>query len=113
VNAQATTTVTVSRPGAVDDYTGAAGSTTVVAAGVPASIVEQTRNTQDPASGTPRTIRSVAGRVAGGTDVRTNDHLVDERGGRTYVVASARQPQSPVQVGDLVLELTRLDQTDP
>lgn len=53
---------------------------------VRASIIERTRTVLDPASGEPRTIRNVVGRLPGDADVVKGDRVQDVRRGVFYVV---------------------------
>lgn len=102
------TTVSILRPGSVDDYTGEVTGETISATGVLASIMEQSRTVFDPASGTPTIVRFTRGRLPSGTSVTTNDRVLDERTSLTYVVQSVRQVQSPVHTNDVTVELVRL-----
>lgn len=106
-----TTTVSIKRGTAIDDYEGTITNETTVASGVSASIMEQTRQNFEPVTGLPRTIRFITGRVPDGTSVLTNDRLLDEVEGSYYTVISVRQMQNPVVTMDVTLELKRVGST--
>lgn len=108
-----TTTVAVLRGAAADDYTGAVDNETTAASGIQASLIEQTRTVQDPASGTPRIVRSARARLPRDTDVVHTDRIRDERTGTTYAISDVRLLAAPFHLNDLTLELVRLDQLDP
>lgn len=106
-----TTTVSIKRGTTIDDYEGTITNETTVASGVSASIMEQVRQNFEPVTGLPRTIRFITGRVSDGTDVLTNDRLLDEVEGSYYTVISVRQMQNPVVTMDVTLELKRVGST--
>lgn len=58
----------------------------------PASLVEVSRSISDPASGTPRVVRSTIARPLMPVDVTEDDRLRDERTGRVYAVTAVTQP---------------------
>lgn len=108
-----TTTVTILRGTSIDEYSGTISNESTVASAVSASIMEQGRTVDDPNSGTPRVIRIVTGRVASTEDVKRNDRLRDEGTNLYYMVTSVRQVQNPIVTMDKVLELMRVDSTNP
>lgn len=110
--AMPTTTVTVYAPASIDEWSGQRAEDVPVATGVPASIIEQARTVNDPRTGTARVIRQLTGRVPDRTPVGPNSRLADADG-HIYAVSSVRQPRNPLWTGDIVLELTRLDQGAP
>lgn len=105
-----TTTITIKRPVQQKDGWEVDQSVTftVVSTSVPASLIETGQNTQRRASTTPRSIRGVSCRVAGGTDLQGNDTIVDEVAGTIYKVINVRQPQVAVVTGDLVATVERI-----
>ena len=116
------TTVTVLEPGAIDAFTGER-TDTPVATGVPAFILERPatrprtgsegRRVDDPATGTPRIVRVVQGRLPDGTPVSRDSILLDERRGHKYAVKSVRQHVFLDPPGDILLELIRITHDDP
>lgn len=106
----ATTTVAVLRGTSTNSYGDEVDNGTVAASGIPASIIEQTRFTQDPSSGTPRVIRYVTGRLYNGTDVRAGDQIRDERDSTIYIVDSVTTPQHGAIRPDVRLELRRVSE---
>lgn len=85
--------------------------TTVAATTVPVSIAETQRRSQRYDSGTPRTIRSLAGRAPYGTPVQQGDRLRDTASPAIWVVDGVTQQGSAIFTPDLVLELRRVDGT--
>jgi hypothetical protein len=102
-------TVTADLPDGVDDWDGSANAPTVTATGVPASILEQTRNRRSPSSQTTGNTRYITGRVPAGTTIAANAIVVDEQSGIEYAVANTRHIQNPVITNDIVLDLVRND----
>src|SRR5690348_150577 len=93
----ATTTVSVLRGTSTDPVYGDTTATmTVVAAGIPASIIED-RNvkTTTPGNPTPRVTRGYSGIVGSAVDVTDRDRLKDERTGQIYVIVSVSQQALP------------------
>lgn len=108
-----TTTLDIYAPAvAPDEWSGARTDDSLVAGGVPASIIEQTRTRNDPRTGTPRIIREVTGRVPDGTEIAPTSRVVDGEG-RHYAVAAVRQPRNPLWTSDVILDLVRTDQLSP
>ena len=104
----ATTTVDVLRGTDTDAYNDPVDTDTPVLTDVPASIIEQSRVVLDQASGTPRVVRFVTGRVAHGTDVQADDRLRD-RSGQIYEVDAVARPQNPVLAQDVRLDLKHVN----
>lgn len=104
----ATTTIDVFRGVTVDAYQDVVDvNTSPIATKLPASVIERTRVVFDPASGTPRTVRYVVGRVGHGTDVKVGDRLRD-RSGQFFVVRDTATPSNPAIALDLRLDLVRV-----
>lgn len=112
--AMPTTTVTIKRGTAIDEYSGEISNETSASTGVPMSIMEQSRTVIEPTTGTPMVIRFVTGRVDPSVDIRRNDRILDENDADIYyMVLSVRQVQNPIVVMDKVLDLKRVDPNDP
>ena len=107
------TTVTLLRGSGVDEYSGEITNETVAASGLKAAITEQDRVVFDPTTGEPRTIRLITGRVDDGTGARRNDRLYDETKEVYYVIQSVRQHKNPIYTSEEILNLVRVDATDP
>lgn len=95
----ANTTLTIMRGTTTDAY----GSITDVGApiytGVPAAVVESSKVVMDPATQTPRTIRTSTCVVPGWTDVLTSDTIQDETTGNYYMINDiAVQPTGPTGI---------------
>lgn len=106
----ATTTIAVLRGTSTNSYGDEVDNGTVAASGIPASIIEQTRFTQDPSSNTPRVIRYVTGRLYHGTDVRPGDQIRDERDSTVYMVDSVTTTQHGAILPEVRLELRRVSE---
>ena len=78
---------------------------TPVYTGVPASIMERTRNTIDETAQDVRVLRFVVCRLPAGTDVTDTDIVLDETTGLRYAVSAVSKLSSPVHVPDLRVDL--------
>lgn len=103
----ATTRVSILRGQTTDPYGDPVDNTTPAATGVPASIVEQSRQVTDPTTGAPRVVRFLIGRFYPGTDLRSGDRVKDERDGTVFIVDAISRPQNPVRAPDVRAELRR------
>jgi hypothetical protein len=67
--------------------------------GVPAALVESSKQVWDPATQTPRTVRSSTCVVPGTTDVLTSDTIRDESTGNYYMIQDIElQPTGPTGI---------------
>ncbi|MEU1309504.1 hypothetical protein ABZ419_11500 [Streptomyces cinnamoneus] len=107
VIARATTTIAVLRGTSTDVFGDEADTDTVVASGIPASLVEQNRRVTTRDDPTPRVIRYAVGRVTAGTDITDQDRIRDERTNALYIVDSVSSMNSAAVAADLRLELRR------
>lgn len=105
--ALATTTITVMRGTTTDAYGDEQDTDTVIAAGIPASIVEQSRRVSTRDDPTPRTVRYTVGRVTAGADITDNDRIRDDRTGAVYIVDAVSSMTSAAVAADLRLDLRR------
>jgi hypothetical protein len=104
--ATATCTVAVHRDTEVDGYADTVDDNTApVATGVPVAVREQTRRVWNHTTATPRVVRTIAGRVAAGTDIRAGDRLVNEQTAAVYLVDAVGEPADTATNVDLYLEL--------
>lgn len=104
----ATTTATILRGTTTNGYGDEQDNDTVAASGIPCSIIEQTRFTQDKSTDTPRVVRYVTGRMYHGTDVRAGDRIRNERDSVVYIVDSVTSPEHAAIQPDIRLELRRV-----
>lgn len=104
-----TTTVSVLRGTTTDDYGDELDTDTVVASGIPASVLEQSRTVFDQATSTPMVVHTITGRVTRGTDIRLGDRLRDENTGQVYMVQNVNPQDNPLIQIDVRLELKRAD----
>lgn len=108
MQAQPTTTVSILGGAQTNDDLGdPVESQTVLAAGVPASIMEQAHRTTTPNTMEPRTVRFYTGRVPHGTVVSSSNRILDERTGDIYVIDAVANVASPIATNDVRLDLRK------
>lgn len=81
-------------PGSVDAYGDPYDNQQVLVADVPAFIAEVSQQVQDPATSTPRTIRTATGRVPYWLGVQADDQIRDKRTGSLYAVQDVVRPST-------------------
>lgn len=91
----ATTTVAITRGETTDDYGDPIEANTVVAAGVPASILEQQSRAQRPVDGRTDNVRSYTMRVRTNVTVLRDDRVHDEQTGVVYTIDEVVTPVNP------------------
>jgi hypothetical protein len=103
----ANTTLTVMRGVEANAYGDLSDVGAPVYTGVPAAINESSKTVFDPATQTPRTIRTSTCVVAGWVDILTSDTLLDESTGAYYMIQDVeRQPTGPTGIApDKILTL--------
>lgn len=103
---RATTTISVlSSAVTVNDLGDEIENIDVNLQGIPASIIEQTRDIKSNATQTPRITRTAIGRVASNVPISTDNRIKDERTGTIYLVLGVSSLGNPVRSADLRLEL--------
>ena len=90
--------------------------TTAAFTGVPAILAETSHTTMDPATQTPRTIRSVTLKLPWYTKARTSDQIRNTITGDLYAVIDVTAPPTTVAMPaggppDLLLTLRRITST--
>ena len=103
----ATTTVSVLRGTAMDEFGDETDLATVAASGIPASLIEAGRQASEPVTGVPRIVRTHVCRVPPDTDVTEDDRIKDEQTSEIYIVVSVTKNSNPVMVQPLRLDLKR------
>ncbi len=106
-----TTSVDVLRGSAPDPYGDPADVDVVVYRELPASLTETSRTTRDPASGTPRTIRSTTLRLRPGVALLAGDRIRDVASSIRYVIDDVATPTDLAGRADIVCSLTRVTAT--
>lgn len=106
------TTVSVLTATAIDPYSGERTESTT-ATEVPAARAEQSRNVQDPRTGSPRVVRYTTIRLPAGTTVTSDSRLLDEADSTYFAVQSVRQHRLAGRVGDVICDVARMDNTQP
>lgn len=105
MHARATTTITIYR-GQTDDEWGDPKDLSVpVATGIRASIAEQKIYAKPEVSTQPRNLRYARMRVTKGTDVRTNDRILDEQTENIWTIVNISVLQNPVVGQDIRVDL--------
>lgn len=104
--ATATTRVDVMRGTATNAYGDTVDATTVVMAGIPASIIERSRRVHEPKDGQDRIVRIAKARVPHGTGVLKGDRLRDTATGTVYVIDNVYQQANPFWRQDQSLDLS-------
>jgi hypothetical protein len=100
--------VSVLRGTTTNDYLDEVDTAAVHASGIPAFLTETAARTFDPATQTPRVVRTVTATVPSTTDVTETDRLRDDTRGVTYAVEVVHRPDVPGLTADLRLELRRV-----
>lgn len=103
----ATTTVSILRGESADAFGDETDTSTVLKAGIPASLIESTRTAMEPVSGTPRIIRTHVARLPAATDVTEDDRVKDERTNEIYIVVAVTRNANPVLAQPLRADLKR------
>lgn len=100
-----TTTVSVLRGTSTTPAGDVVDSLTPVYTGIPASVMERSRNGIDSQTQDPRVFRYTICRLPAGTDVVDTDLIKDEASGKIYAISSVSTLNSPVHTPDLRLDL--------
>jgi hypothetical protein len=103
----ATTTVSILGGTSTDAFGDETDGTTVLASGVPASLIESTRTAMEPSTGTPRIIRTHICRLPPGTEVDETKRIKDEQTSEIYIVVSVTRNANPVLAQPLRADLKR------
>lgn len=103
----ANTWLTIMRGTAVSPYGSVTDVGTPIYTGIPAAVTESSKQVWDPATQTPRTVRTLKCVVAGWVDVLDSDTLMDESTGSFYLVNDIQmQPVGPTGIAaDKILTL--------
>lgn len=106
--ALANCTVSILRGTSTNEYGDEVDSDTVVASGIPASIVVRSKSSSDPSTQVSRVIQQVVGVVGSNVDIQDTDRLRDDTNGITYAIESVIQANGPGHTPDLQLDLQRV-----
>lgn len=95
----ANTRLTIMRGTQANAYGDESDVGTVLYEHVPAGVVESSKQVFDPATQTPRTVRTSTAVVAGWADVLTSDTVMDESTGNYYMINDIQlQPTGPTGI---------------
>ncbi|ARX81525.1 hypothetical protein SMD44_00923 [Streptomyces alboflavus] len=103
----ATTTVSVLGDTTEDEFGDETDGTTVLAADIPAALVEATRTAMEPVTGTPRIVRTHVCRLPPGTAVDESHRIKDEVTGEIYIVVAVTRNANPFLAQPLRADLKR------
>lgn len=105
--ARATTTVTIYRGQANDEWGDPADQNTIVATGVIASLLEQSQYFRAEVTTQPRNFRYARLRLDSSVDIQANDRIKDERTGWFWTIRNLSKYQNPVRQQDTRADLQR------
>ncbi|MFD4830139.1 hypothetical protein ACFWPV_09830 [Streptomyces uncialis] len=103
----ATTLVSVLGGTSTDAFGDETDNDTVMASGIPASLIEAQRTVREPVTGNPRIIRTHVARLPPATDVDETKRLRDETTGETYIVTAVTRNANPAMTQPLRADLKR------
>lgn len=104
-----TTTVSILRGTTITLAGDEVDSLTPVYTGIPASVMERTRNGIDVSTQNPQVYHYTVCRLPAGTDVLETDLVLDELTGKQYAVSAVSTLSSPVHVPDLRVDLRHVN----
>lgn len=103
---RATTTISILTSGVtIDGFGDETQDINVVQQGIPASIMEQSRDIKSAGTREPRVTRTALGRVASNVPIDTDNRIKDEQTGIIYLVLAVSRLGNPVRGADLRLDL--------
>lgn len=95
----ANTRLTIMRGVEANPYGDLSDVGTPIYSGIPAAVTESSKQVWDPATQTPRTVRTSKCVVAGWVDVLDSDTLMDESTGNYYMINDIQvQPTGPTGI---------------
>lgn len=103
----ATTTVSILGGTTADAFGDEQETETALATGIPASLMEATRQTFEPVTGTPRIVRTHVCRLSPATTVTEDNRIKDEQTSEIYIVVSVTRNANPFLAQPLRLDLKR------
>lgn len=103
----ATTKVSILGGTSEDAFGDEKDGTTVLQSGIPASLIESSREASQPVTGLPRIIRTHVCRLPPGTDVDEDNRIKDETTSEIYIVVAVTKNSNPVLAQPLRADLKR------
>lgn len=103
----ATTTVSILGGSGEDEFGDEIDGMTVLASGVPASLIESARTASEPVSGIKRIVRTHVCRLPPGTDIDEEKRIKDEQTNEIYIVVAATRNANPALAQPLRADLKR------
>lgn len=104
-----TTTVSILRGTTTNDAGDVLDSNTPVYTGIPASVMERSRNGVDTLTQDPRVYHYTTMRLPAGTDILDTDRILDEMTQLIYAIIAVARLASPVHTPDIRVDLTRVN----
>lgn len=105
--------IAILRGATYDGYGDLSDAATEVTGGIPAILAETSKTVMDPATATPRTIRSATCKLPHWAQVKNTDQIRDQVTGNVYAIIDITQPPSFTSMPaggpvDLLLTLRRI-----
>jgi len=105
--ARATTTITIYRGQADDEWGDPKDTDTIVGSEIPASLLEQSQYFRAEITTQPRNYRYARLRVDSSIDIQYNDRIKDEKTGWIWTIRNLSTYQNPVRQQDTRADLQR------
>lgn len=105
--ARATTTVTIYRGQATDEWGDPTDTSTIVGENIVASLLEQSQYFRAEITTQPRNFRYARLRVDSSVDIQYNDRILDEKTGWIWTIRNLSTYQNPVRQQDTRADLQR------
>jgi hypothetical protein len=103
----ATTRVSVLGGTSTDQFGDETDGSIVLQSGIPASLIESSRQASEPVTGLPRIVRTHICRLPPGTDIDETRRLLDETTSEVYIVVAVTRNANPVLTQPLRVDLKR------
>jgi hypothetical protein len=107
--ALANTKITVLRGETTNEYGDQVDTEEPFKRDIPASLIEQTKQLFDLASGTPRTIKLFTCRVNNNTNISLTDRIKDQSTNAIYAIDNISTPTGPTNASDMRLDLSKVN----
>jgi len=105
--ARATTTITIYRGQATDEWGDPTDTNTIVGENIVASLLEQSQYFRQEITTQPRNFRYARLRVDSSVDIQYNDRILDEKTGWVWTIRNLSGDQNPVRQQDTRADLQR------
>lgn len=103
------TTITILSGATASEFEDPIEGTTVIASGVPASIIEGRQIVTTESDPQARAVRYYTGRLPYGTEIEDSQRIRDELTNETFVIDHVSKPRNTVIPQDVRLDLRRVE----